>query len=74
MQEYFRLVEGVSLETANIIFDKAVQKVIKDAIKHAHLMSTALYLLYLITIFYLITTFVVLLVGAEVADKAISSA
>jgi hypothetical protein len=43
MQEYFRLVEGVSLETANIIFDKAVQKVIKDAIKHAHLMSTALY-------------------------------
>jgi hypothetical protein len=43
MQEHFRLVEGVSLETANIVFDKATQKVIKDAVKHAHLMSTALY-------------------------------
>jgi hypothetical protein len=37
------LVEGVSLESANIVFDKAVQKVIKDIIKHARLVSTALY-------------------------------
>jgi hypothetical protein len=41
-QEYFCLAEGVSLDAANIISDKAVQKVIKDAIKHAHLVSTTL--------------------------------
>jgi hypothetical protein len=54
--------------------------VIKDAIKHARHVSTALYyfevlyyLLYLMINFYLITTFVVLLTGDEVADKATSS-
>jgi hypothetical protein len=41
--EHFRLAEAVSIEMANIIFDKAAQKVIKDAIKHARLVSTALY-------------------------------
>jgi hypothetical protein len=35
--------EGVSLDAANIVFDKVAQKVIKDVIKHAHLVSTALY-------------------------------
>jgi hypothetical protein len=30
MQEYFRLAEGISSEAANIIFDKAARKVIKD--------------------------------------------
>jgi hypothetical protein len=43
MQEHFRLAESVSLESANIVFDKAAQKVIKDAIKHARLVFTALY-------------------------------
>jgi hypothetical protein len=43
MQEYFYLAEGVSLESANIVFDKVAQKVIKDAIKHARLVSTTLY-------------------------------
>jgi hypothetical protein len=43
MQEHFYLAEGVSLDAANIVFDKAAQKVIKDAIKHARLVSTALY-------------------------------
>jgi hypothetical protein len=28
---------------ANIVFEKVVPKVIEDAIKHTHLMSTALY-------------------------------
>jgi hypothetical protein len=42
-QEYFCLVEGISLETANIIFDKAAWKVIKDVIKHVHHVSTTLY-------------------------------
>jgi hypothetical protein len=32
--EHFHLAEGVSLEVANIVFDKAVQKVIKDTVKH----------------------------------------
>jgi hypothetical protein len=58
MQEHFHLAEDVSLESTNIAFDKAVQKVIKDAIKHTRLVSTALYysqvlyhLLYLMTKF-----------------------
>jgi hypothetical protein len=42
-QEHFHLVEDISLKTANIIFDKATRKVIKDAVKHARLMSAALY-------------------------------
>jgi hypothetical protein len=42
-QEHFRLTEGITLEAANIVFDKAAQKVIEYAIKHAHLVSTALY-------------------------------
>jgi hypothetical protein len=45
MQEYFCLTESVRLETANIVFDEAAQKVIKYAIKYARLMSTALYYL-----------------------------
>jgi hypothetical protein len=43
MQEHFCLVEGVNLEAANIVFDKAARKVIKDAVKHVRLVSTALY-------------------------------
>jgi hypothetical protein len=75
------LAEGVSIEMANIVFDKAARKVIKDTIKHTYLVSTALYnsqvlkhSLYLMTNYYLITTFVILLTGAEVADKAQSGA
>jgi hypothetical protein len=41
IHEHFRLVEGVSLEIASIVFDKAAQKVIKDIIKHAHLVLLA---------------------------------
>jgi hypothetical protein len=76
-QEYFCLAKAVSLEMTNIAFDKAMQKVIKDAIKHGRLVSTTLYysqvlkhLLYLMTNYYLITTFGVLLVGAKTADKS----
>jgi hypothetical protein len=42
-QEHFSLMEDVSIEMANIVFNKATQKVIKDTIKHARLVSTALY-------------------------------
>jgi hypothetical protein len=35
--------EGISLESANIVFDKAVLKVIKDTVKHARLVSNAAY-------------------------------
>jgi hypothetical protein len=41
--KHFHLAEGVSSEAANIVFDKVAQKVIKDVIKHARLVSTALY-------------------------------
>jgi hypothetical protein len=37
------LAEGVSEEMANIFVNKALHKVMKDAIKHARLVSTALY-------------------------------
>jgi hypothetical protein len=43
MQEHFQLVKGITLEAANIVFDKAARKVIKDAVKHTRLVSTALY-------------------------------
>jgi hypothetical protein len=80
-QEHFCLVYEVSIEMANIIFDKVTRKVIKDAIKHACLVSMASYysqvlkhslqyFLYLMTNYYLTTTFVVLLAGAEAVDKA----
>ncbi len=39
MQENFCLAEGVSIEMANIVFDKTAWKVIKDAIKHARLVK-----------------------------------
>jgi hypothetical protein len=42
-QEHFCLVEGVTLEAANIVFDTVAQKVIKDTVKHACLVSTDLY-------------------------------
>jgi predicted transposase YdaD len=71
------------LEAANIVFDKTARKVIKDSVKHTCLVSTALYyyevlyhslyyLLYLMTNFYLITKFVVLLTSDEATDKATS--
>jgi hypothetical protein len=43
MQEHFHLAEGVSIKAANIFFNKAVRKVIKEVVKHARLVSTALY-------------------------------
>jgi hypothetical protein len=42
-QEHFHLAEGVSLESANIVFNKVAWKVLQDAIKLAHLVSTATY-------------------------------
>jgi hypothetical protein len=42
-QKHFCLTEGVSEEMANIIFNKATRKVLKDIVKHAHLVSTASY-------------------------------
>jgi hypothetical protein len=42
-QEHFRLAKGVSEDVANIVFNKAACKVIKDAIKHAHLVSISVF-------------------------------
>jgi hypothetical protein len=76
-QEHFSLVEVVSIEMANIVFNISAWKVIKDVVKHACLVSTALYysqvlkhLLYLMVNYYLTIIFGVLLTGAEAADKA----
>jgi hypothetical protein len=43
MQEHFRLAEGISEDVANIVFNKDARKVIKDAIKHAHLVSISVF-------------------------------
>jgi hypothetical protein len=44
-QDHFCFAKGVSIEIANIVFDKVARKVIKDAVKHVRLVSTALYYL-----------------------------
>jgi hypothetical protein len=43
MQEHYRLADDVSEEEANLVFNNATQKVIKDAFKHAHCISVASY-------------------------------
>jgi hypothetical protein len=37
------LAEGVSKDVANIVFNKAARKVIKDAVKHARLVSISVF-------------------------------
>jgi hypothetical protein len=43
MQEHYRLVDGISKEEANLIFNNAAQKVIKDTFKHTRCISVASY-------------------------------
>jgi hypothetical protein len=42
MQEHYRLADGVG-EEANLVFNNARQKVIKDTFNHAHYISVASY-------------------------------
>jgi hypothetical protein len=37
------LVEGISEDVANIVFNKAMCKVIKDTVKHARLVSISVF-------------------------------
>jgi hypothetical protein len=41
--DHFCFAKGISMEMANIVFDKVARKVIKDAVKYVRLVSTALY-------------------------------
>jgi hypothetical protein len=43
MQEHYRLADNVSDDEANLIFNNAEQKVIKDTFKHACCISVAFY-------------------------------
>jgi hypothetical protein len=43
MKEYYRLADGISEDEANLIFNNAAQKVIKDAFKHARCIYVASY-------------------------------
>jgi hypothetical protein len=43
IQEYYRLADGISEDEANLVFNNAAQKVIKDAFKHARCLSIASY-------------------------------
>jgi hypothetical protein len=42
-QEHFRLAEGVSEDVVIIVFNKVAHKVIKDAVKHARLVSISVF-------------------------------
>jgi hypothetical protein len=43
MQEHYHLVDNISEDEANLIFNNATRKVIKDAFKHARCVSVASY-------------------------------
>jgi hypothetical protein len=43
MQEHYRLADSVSEDEANLVFNNATYKVIKDAFKHAYCISVASY-------------------------------
>jgi hypothetical protein len=43
MHEHYRLADGVSEDEANLFFNHTTQKVIKDALKHAHYIYVASY-------------------------------
>jgi hypothetical protein len=43
MQEHYRLADGVSEDEANLIFNNAARKVIKDNFKHARCIFVASY-------------------------------
>jgi hypothetical protein len=43
MQEHYRLADGVSEDEANLIFNNAARKVIKDTFKHARCIFVASY-------------------------------
>jgi hypothetical protein len=43
MQEHYHLVNGISKDEANLIYNNATRKVIKDAFKHARCISMASY-------------------------------
>jgi hypothetical protein len=43
MQEHYRLAESVSEDEANLVFNNAAWKVIKDAFKHTHCIFIASY-------------------------------
>jgi hypothetical protein len=43
MHEHYRLTDDVSEEEANLVFNNATQKVIKDTFKHTHCISVASY-------------------------------
>jgi hypothetical protein len=43
MQEHYRLADGISEDEANLVFNNATQKVIKDTFKHARCISITSY-------------------------------
>jgi hypothetical protein len=43
MQEHYHLVNDISKDEANLIYNNATRKVIKDAFKHARCISMASY-------------------------------
>jgi hypothetical protein len=52
MQKHYRLADGVSEDEANLVFNNATQKLIKDAFKHTRCISVASYYTWVNLLFF----------------------
>jgi hypothetical protein len=73
MQEHYRLADGISEDEANLVFNNAAWKVIKNAFKHARCICVATYYACVEVIDFFTLTCkcnCFLHVGVEAADEA----
>jgi hypothetical protein len=61
MQEHYRLVDGVSKDKTNLIFNNAARKVIKNAFKHTRCISVASYYMQVNLLFFYTQVFKLLI-------------
>jgi hypothetical protein len=61
MHEHYRLVDGVSKDKTNLIFNNAARKVIKNAFKHTHCISVASYYMQVNLLFFYTQVFKLLI-------------
>jgi hypothetical protein len=50
IQEHYRFTDGISEDEANLVFNNAARKVIKDTFKHAHCIYVASYYTQVLTL------------------------
>jgi hypothetical protein len=61
MHEHYRLVDGVSKDKTNLIFNNAARKVIKNAFKHTCCISVASYYMQVNLLFFYTQVFKLLI-------------